>query len=167
MQRDHQARRSISIRRRNGIGLGGGGLALLGLSLALSAGGCPTDMNGGNGGGTCNTGAATGPTTVSYANDIVPLFQAAGCLTAGCHGGSLPSSGYDLRSYASTFVPGDEAESFGLCPIVPGNPDGSYMIEKLRPSPRTGARMPLLGTPLTTQQIELVATWIREGAANN
>jgi hypothetical protein len=42
------------------------------------------------------------------------------------------------------FLPGDEAEAFEICPIVPGDPEASYLIEKLQEGPRSGARMPLL-----------------------
>jgi hypothetical protein len=115
----------------------------------------------------CETGAAIGAPTVSYANDIFPLLQDSGCLSAGCHGGSLPSSGYSLATYESTFEAGDEAEAFGNCPIVPGDAQGSYFVEKLLPNPRTGARMPFLGVPLTDGQIQMISQWIDQGAANN
>ncbi len=151
---------------------GWAGWAACALILLAGAGGdgCPMDMDPpGNDdtGVICDLGAPIGAPTVSFANDLMPLFENSGCLSAGCHGGGLPSSGYRLGAYASAFDPGDQATDFGICPIVPGDPDASYMIEKLSPGPRTGARMPFLQAPLTAGEIELIRTWIAEGAANN
>lgn len=140
-------------------------------SLCVLAYGCPPagPGNGGNGGGAldCPTGESVAVATVSYANDIRPIFSMAGCLAAGCHGGSIQSSRYDMRTYESTFRAGDEAMLLDNCPIVPGDPDGSYLVEKISGTPRSGARMPLLGPPLSDEQVGLIRTWIAEGAANN
>lgn len=105
------------------------------------------------------------PVTVSYTRDIVPLFQTAGCQTAACHGGAFPSSAYDMRTYEGTFGPGVLARSLRACEIVPGNPDASFLIEKLHPGARLGGVMPPPPrSPLTSEQIQLVRTWILEGA---
>jgi hypothetical protein len=77
------------------------------------------------------------------------------------------SSGFDLRTYASSFDPGDEATALGLCPIVPGDPQSSYIIEKLQANPRSGQQMPLQREPLSEADVELIAAWIREGAQDN
>lgn len=106
--------------------------------------------------------------TVSYANDILPLFTAAGCLSSACHGGTFPSSRYDLRTYSATFVSGDDADRIGVCEIVPGDPESSFLFEKLQSSdPRVGLQMPLEREPLSAEEIALIETWIREGAQDN
>ncbi len=116
----------------------------------------------------CAPGGSNPNATVSYQNDIAPLFDQVGCTTLGCHGGGLNSSGFDLSSFASSFTPGDEASFYGICPIQAGNPDASYLIEKIsNDMPRNGVRMPNGLDPLTPAQIELVRTWIMEGAPNN
>jgi hypothetical protein len=52
--------------------------------------------------------------------------------------------------------------------VVPGDPDGSFLIEKLTSdSPRAGVRMPQDRPPLDEVEIELIRTWIAEGAVNN
>ncbi|MBI3785976.1 MAG: cytochrome P460 family protein [Deltaproteobacteria bacterium] len=102
--------------------------------------------------------------TVSYSRDIVPLFNSATCTSISCHGGPFASNSYDMRSYATTFGPGLFAKSLKLCEIVAGDPDNSFLIEKLQPSPRIGVRMPNMLAPLSDQQIGLVRTWIMEGA---
>lgn len=102
--------------------------------------------------------------TTSYERDIRPMFNQAGCLASTCHGGDLITSEYDQRSYESSFSSGVEARALGLCAIEPGNPDGSYLLEKLMPRPSIGVRMPNGMDPLTDAQIELVRMWIAEGA---
>jgi hypothetical protein len=135
--------------------------------VALCAAGC-VGGNGGRGDSpSCPDGTTPVVATVSYADDIRPLLSNSGCLTTGCHGGSFPASGYSLQEYSTSFLPGEQAEELGECNVVPGDVDASYFIEKLGTAPRMGEQMPLLRTPLTDADIELIATWIREGAPNN
>ena len=115
----------------------------------------------------CPPGTSGGPTTVSYTRDIVPLFTRAGCMNITCHGGTFPTSGYDLRTYLSTFGPGAEALSLHACNVVPGAPDQSYLIEKLGTSPRLGVQMPDALTPLGASDLNVIRTWILEGAQND
>lgn len=105
--------------------------------------------------------------TVSFSRDIQPLLQVRGCLSTACHGGPFPSSGYDLRTFAGMFGPGSWARAARLCEIVPGNPDASFLLEKLSPSPRFGQRMPLGRQPLSDAELQLLRTWILEGARSD
>jgi DNA-binding beta-propeller fold protein YncE len=114
----------------------------------------------------CATGPRGAAGTVSYSRDVLPLLRRASCLNSGCHGPSFESD-YDLRTYETSFGPGLAARSFGMCNIVPGNPEASFLIEKLRPNPRVGLRMPNGFPPLSEGQIGLIATWIREGAVSD
>src|SRR5262249_33213295 len=84
-----------------------------------------------------------------------------------CHGGPFVSSGYDLRAYETTFGPGVEARTLKVCEVVPGNPDASFLVEKLNANPRLGVQMPNSRPPLTADQIALIRTWIMEGAQND
>jgi sugar lactone lactonase YvrE len=113
----------------------------------------------------CPLGEVGKPGTVSYTQDIAPLFEKKGCTASVCHGGLLPASEYDMRRYDDLFGPGLEAQAFFMCNIVPGNPEASFLIEKLRPNPRSGVRMPNGLTPLSEEEIALISTWILEGAA--
>lgn len=115
----------------------------------------------------CEVGEAIVTPTVSFAADVLPLLEASGCLSAGCHGGAFPASDYSMTTYADLFRAGIQADGFGACPIVPGDPDSSYLVEKISAFPRTGARMPFLGSALTDDEIDTVRTWISEGAADN
>lgn len=115
----------------------------------------------------CPPGEAQGgPTTVSYRDDVAPLFASSGCLNSTCHAGPLLSSEYDLSSWQAAFGPGTQAAQLGLCDIVPGKPEESYLFEKIT-NPRLGQRMPNLLPPLDAAEIALVETWIREGARND
>jgi hypothetical protein len=66
----------------------------------------------------CRNGAAKEVTSVSYERDIAPLFVRRGCTSSACHGGTSPVSRFTLRTYDSTFGPGEEAEALGLCNVV-------------------------------------------------
>jgi hypothetical protein len=53
--------------------------------------------------------------------------------------------------------------------VVPGNPEGSYLIQKLEGAAGiAGRRMPFNGPPyLTDGQILVIKRWIEIGAPNN
>jgi mono/diheme cytochrome c family protein len=56
----------------------------------------------------------------------------------------------------------------GSTRVVPGDPDNSYLIQKIEGAPGiSGVRMPFQGTPLTDGQILVIRRWIQTGAANN
>jgi hypothetical protein len=56
----------------------------------------------------------------------------------------------------------------GAIRVIPGNPDGSYLIQKLEgASGIVGDRMPQTGPFLAPGQIAIIREWIERGAANN
>lgn len=107
------------------------------------------------------------PATVSFRQDIAPLFSRYGCSSVDCHGGPFPQSNYDLSSYASLFSPGAEATRLNTCAVVPGNAQESYLIEKLEGRMTRGDRMPLGKEPIAPQDLQLLRTWVGEGAPDN
>jgi hypothetical protein len=115
----------------------------------------------------CPPGQFNPEATVSYTNDVLPIFVREGCLSPVCHGGGLPAGGYDMRQYETIFGQGTAARVFGLCDVVPGDPDSSFLIEKLGPSPRFGRQMPDLLPPLEADDMQLLRTWILEGAGDD
>lgn len=147
----------------------------IGGALTLAAfGGCPSGNNNiggdpfaGDGGGCATSGTDNAAATVRYSIDILPIFQTAGCLAAGCHGGSFVSSNFELGTYDDMFKQGEEASILGLCAVKPGDADSSYLMQKLRGFPPIGDPMPLLLPPLTETQLATIETWINEGAPNN
>lgn len=118
-------------------------------------------------GGECPPVETEVESTVSYSADIVPLFTQTGCLTSTCHGGTFVSSSYSLETYEGLFLPGSEAVFLGACPVVPGDPEASYLIEKLGPDPSIGVQMPNNRPPLTADQMDLLRLWILDGAPDN
>ena len=51
--------------------------------------------------------------------------------------------------------------------VVPGDPSGSLLYQKLGTAPPCGDRMPQGGSPLTDAQLEMVRSWIAAGAKND
>ena len=100
-------------------------------------------------------GAPTGTETVSFARDVAPILMA-NC--NGCHyAATRVGAGLQFNTF-SQIVKGSD----GGPVLVPGKPDESLIIRKLRG--KEGAQMPLGRSSLPDSQIQLVATWIKEGA---
>ena len=99
--------------------------------------------------------APTGKETVSFARDVAPILIA-NC--NGCHYAATQiRGGLQFNMFAQILKGGDS----GVV-VVPGKPDESLIIRKLRG--QEGARMPMGRPELPEAQIQLVATWIKEGA---
>ena len=97
---------------------------------------------------------------VSFSEDVTPILEGK-CVI--CHGGPDENGAItkemelDLTSYDALMV----GSEFG--PIVePGNVEDSvlWMMIEL-------GDMPQEGEPLTTEELEVIKTWIAEGAQNN
>jgi hypothetical protein len=87
-----------------------------------------------------------------------------------CHAGPTPAGRLNLSGdvYAALV---NKPSSFkpGAILVVPGDPENSYLYQKLvGTSGIVGLRMPRNGPPyLTDGQIEVIERWIEEGAKNN
>jgi Ca2+-binding RTX toxin-like protein len=100
---------------------------------------------------------------VVYSSEIQPIFNGR-CI--GCHSGSSAPQGLKLDS-ANSFsnlvnVASHEVPS--LKRVKPGDPDNSYLVQKIEGTAAVGSRMPLGGSPLSADQIALIRRWISEGA---
>lgn len=100
---------------------------------------------------------ATGQETVSFAKDIAPILKK-NC--QGCHiAGRQASGNLRMDTFAQLLRGGDS----GVI-LSPARVEESLLIKKLKG--QSGQRMPAGGRPpLADEQIELISTWIREGAA--
>ena len=102
-------------------------------------------------------------TGVDYATQIQPIFNSR-CTQ--CHDATSPPQGLSLvaaSSYANLVnVASNEVPS--LERVEPGNPDDSYLVQKVEGTAAVGGRMPLGGSPLSAAQIELIRSWISDGA---
>ena len=100
--------------------------------------------------------APTGKETVSFARDIAPILIAK---CNGCHyAATQVSGGLQFNTFTQVVKGGDTGPD-----VLPGKPDESLIVRKLRGL--EGARMPMGRPALPDSQIQLVATWIKEGAA--
>ena len=91
------------------------------------------------------------------------------CATSGCHLGAGAPQGLrldDVNSYA-LLVGIASSEVPGILRVAPGDPDGSYLIQKLEGTASVGAQMPLNGTPLSQSVIDVIRQWIIDGAIDD
>jgi hypothetical protein len=94
--------------------------------------------------------------SIDFYRDVQPLLEAR-CF--GCHAGSKVKGGLRLDDLASAKKGGK-----GDGPaIVPGKADKSALLQRVRSAEPT-EMMPPTGEPLTTEQVRVLETWIREGA---
>jgi len=92
------------------------------------------------------------------------------CAFSGCHGGSSPAEGMDLRSGAAytNIVNVRSSQRSSLDRIEPSDPDDSYLYLKvIGDSSIDGVRMPRGGSPLSQDLIDLLRDWIERGAPND
>jgi hypothetical protein len=95
-----------------------------------------------------------GQGTLTFSANILPILQQYGC--TGCHGGS---GGLFVASVNQLIQGGLHGAA-----IVPGNGAGSNIIKKLSPNPPFGDRMPQGGPYLPDSTIQVIKTWIDQGA---
>jgi len=96
------------------------------------------------------------PDTVYFQNSILPLL-ASSCGMTGCHDEVSHRHGIILTSYASIISTGS---------IKPGNPNGSEILESLSNNEDDMMPPPPLD-PLGSDQVQMISTWIAQGALNN
>ena len=87
----------------------------------------------------------------------------------GCHAGAAAPLGLRLDEGASyaLLVNAPSVEVPALQRVQPGNPDASYLIQKLEGTAAVGGRMPLNGPPLPAETIAVVRQWITNGAPSS
>jgi hypothetical protein len=131
-------------------------------ATALFLAGCA-----GNGEGLDDNGepVAPGPPANSDFQEIQSTIFTPICTA--CHVGANAPQGLRLdaaNSYA-LLVNVASSESPGTMRVNPGNPDASYLVQKIEGTAAVGVRMPANGPPYLSQaQIDLVRRWILAGA---
>jgi hypothetical protein len=132
------------------------------LSIAACAGnGDGLDANG----RPLTPGESSGPIPLSddfdslQANIFTPICSV-------CHAGAAAPEGLRLDSanayHLLVSVPSTEVPT--VLRVAPGDPDNSYIIQKLEGHAAVGARMPFGGPYLSTATIAFVREWITNGA---
>lgn len=116
------------------------------------------------------------PTFTSIHANIITASDSSGrpaCTSCHNNAGPFPAGRLNLSGDAASAYAAlvNRPSSFkpGAVLVVPGNPDDSYLVHKLKGAPDiAGGRMPLSGPPfLTDGQIIVIERWIRNGAPNN
>jgi uncharacterized membrane protein len=135
-------------------------------SMALVAAATLSACSAGSGEGLDQNGQPVQPgvPTASQFQEIQDTIFTPICTQ--CHIGSGAPQGLRLdaaNSYA-LLVNTASSEVPALMRVNPGNPNQSYLLQKIEGTAAVGGRMPLNRTPLTDEQIALIRRWISEGA---
>jgi hypothetical protein len=154
-------------RRERGLGAGAGRAAarlLVCAAAAAALAGCFSERLTEPSGG-----------TVSFASDVQPILTGS-CAFSGCHGTVNANPGGKPMVLAAgqaydNMVGVAALELPAMQRIRAGQPDASYVIHKLQNTHKTvggsGDRMPLGSAPLSQAQIDLIRTWVANGAPRN
>jgi hypothetical protein len=91
------------------------------------------------------------------------------CAVSGCHTGAAAPQGLRLdeaNSY-SLLVDVASAEVPSILRVAPGDPDNSYLIQKLEGTASVGEQMPLGGPALPQASVDVIRQWITDGAIDD
>src|SRR5258706_369543 len=137
------------------------------MTLALAACGAGSgeglDQNGQplSGGGGAPPGGLQ-PTLASIQTNVFNV----NCAVPGCHGGAGAQHGMRLDPgfSAGNLINVPSGQDPNLIRVIPGDPDASFIIQKLDGTQTVGVRMPDGGPYLTTAKINVIRQWIQDGA---
>lgn len=106
--------------------------------------------------------AALEPTLASIQ---VKVFSV-NCAIPGCHGGGTVQQGLRLDPgfSAGNLINVASPRDANLIRVVPGNPNASFIIQKLEGTQTLGDRMPQFGPYLSQTTIDVIRQWIQLGA---
>jgi len=145
---------------------------ILVLALVLGACGAGTgvglDQNGqplsagGGGGNLAPPVPVLAPTLASIQTNVFSV----NCAIPGCHGGGTVQQGLRLDPgfSAGNLINVPSPRDANLIRVIPGNPDGSFIIQKLEGTQTLGDRMPQFGPYLQQSTIDVIRQWIQDGA---
>ncbi len=88
------------------------------------------------------------------------------CAVPGCHGGAGAQQGLRLDPgfSAGNLINVPSPRDPNLIRVVPGDPDASFIVQKLQGTQTLGDRMPDGGPYLTTATVNVIRQWILDGA---
>ncbi len=117
----------------------------------------PPLKGGSNGGSGEEQNQNCDPDTIYFAQTILPLLVS-NCAMPGCHSAASAEDGVILNNYENIINTGD-VRAFDL--------DGSDLYEVItEDDPDKIMPPPGEGTPLSSEQVALIAAWIQQGAMN-
>jgi hypothetical protein len=135
------------------------------LAVAVLAAGCAGKGTGldANGDPPIPGGSANAPLVADFESIQAHVFTPICSL---CHVGANAPHGLRLDAADSYHllvgVPSDEVPS--ILRVKPGDPDNSYVIQKLEGHAAVGARMPFGGPYLSSDTVAVIRQWITDGA---
>jgi hypothetical protein len=135
---------------------------LVGVLLsACGGGGYGGDGGGGGGGGGGGDDSPIEATLESIQDNVFTPI----CTT--CHAGAGAPQGLRLEEGMSQamLVNVPSVQVPALLRVEPGNPDDSYLVQKIEGTAAVGGRMPLGGAALSQEAIDAIRQWITDGAA--
>lgn len=153
---------------------GAAGLVLLlaacsGSGLGLDQNGNPIGASSSSGGGGGSSGGSSGGASASSSFQAIQ-DQVFTPICSKCHAGAGAPEGLQLSAGVSygmiVDVPSQEVPS--LLRIKPGDPDNSYLVQKIQGNAAVGSQMPD-GCPITQPclsqaTIAMIREWVSEGA---
>jgi hypothetical protein len=160
-----------------GMTAGTGGTIGTGGSSGMTAG--SGGMTGGSGGGGSTDMATHEPKFSVIFKEIIGNSKVGYCAFGACHGGApSPADNGGLQLYATDATMTRAAlvsktSTSPMCTgktyVVPGKPEESLLLEKLKANPSCGMQMPLtpIGHYLDDAQLMQVETWIKNGAMDD
>jgi len=139
-----------------------GGIAAITLALAACGGGSGEGLD--QNGQPLSTGGAA-PLAPTLASIQVNVFSVS-CAISGCHGGGTVQFGLSLDAglSAGNLINVASPQDATLIRVIPGNPGGSFLIQKLEGTQTVGRRMPDFSPPLPQATIDVIRQWIQNGA---
>ncbi len=133
------------------------------LAIAFLAGFLPA-CDGGDGTGFPPLGPLGPNFSEIQANVFTPT-----CATTGCHFGAGAPQGLRLdeaNSYALLVGVGSMEEP-SVLRVAPGDPNNSYLIQKIEGTAASGQQMPLNAPALPRATIDVIRQWISDGAIDD
>jgi hypothetical protein len=138
------------------------GIAIMALALAACGGGSGEGLD--QNGQPLSTGGGA-PLAPTLASIQVNVFSVS-CAISGCHGGGTVQFGLSLDAglSAGNLINVASPQDATLIRVIPGNPSGSFLIQKLEGTQTVGRRMPDFSPPLPQATIDVIRQWIQNGA---
>jgi hypothetical protein len=138
---------------------------LLALCMTCALAGCAGDGEGLDENGRPE-GESSGTLQPNFQSIQANVFTP---VCTGCHAGAAAPLGLRLDEGASyaLLVNAPSVEVPALQRVQPGNPDASYLIQKLEGTAARGGRMPLNQPALPPETIAVIRQWITDGASNS
>ena len=111
---------------------------------------------------------ASGPLEPNFSAIQANVFTPT-CATTGCHFGAGAPQGLrlDAASSFALLVGVASMEESSVLRIAPGDPDNSYLVQKLEGTASSGQQMPLNAPTLAQTSIDVIRQWISDGAIDD